>query len=61
MFILAMMFIIIFMVIVCLKQKQEMPQPMTNGLQQQEMMKESDLVTTHQQLQSEDYPIQIQS
>ena len=29
---------------------------MTNGLQQQEMMKESDLVTTHQ-LQSEDYEI----
>ena len=56
MFILAMMSVIIFMAIVCLKQKQEMPRPMTNGLQQQGMMKESDLVTTHQ-LQSEDYEI----
>ena len=56
MFILTMMSIIVFMAIICLKQKQEMPQPMTNGLQQHEMMKESDLVTLHQ-LQSGDYEI----
>ena len=56
MFILAMMSVIVFMAIVCLKQKQEMPRPMTNGLQQQEMMKESDLVTLHH-LQSGDYKI----
>ena len=52
-FVLAMMSIVIFMVIVCLKQQQQ-AMPLTNGQLQQRMLKESESVTPHQ-LPSGDY------
>ena len=54
-FVLVMMSIVIFMVIVCLKQHQQ-AMPLTNGQLQQRMMKESESVAPHQP-PSEDYEI----
>ena len=54
-FVLAMMSIVIFTAIVCLKQ-QEQAMPLTSGQLQQEMLKESESVAPHHgQLPSEDH------
>ena len=56
-FVLAMMSIVIFTAIVCLKQQQQ-AMPLTNGQLQQAMLKESESVAPHHgQLPSEDYEI----